>query len=51
MALIDQRIHDRFALYNGDSCEVLPDLRSKSVGAIIYSPPFAELYNYSSTRA
>ena len=49
MALIDQRIHDRFALYNGDSCEVLPDLRSESVGAIIYSPPFAELYNYSSS--
>lgn len=50
MAVIEQDINDRFAIYNGDSCEVLPDLKDKSVGISIYSPPFADLYNYSSSE-
>lgn len=48
MALIDQHITDRYALYNGDCCEVLPGLPAKSVGLSVYSPPFCGLYNYSS---
>lgn len=46
MAVIDQQITDQYAIYNGDSCEVLPTLPDKSVGLSVYSPPFADLYNY-----
>ena len=41
MAIINQEITDRYALYNGDSCEVLPKLPDESVHLSIYSPPFA----------
>lgn len=49
MAVTTQEITDRYALYNGDSCEVLPTLPDNSVHMSVYSPPFAELYNYSSS--
>jgi len=48
MALIDQTITDKYALYNGDCCEVLPSLPDQSVDLSVYSPPFCGLYNYSS---
>lgn len=50
MAVIDQEITDTHAIYNGDSCEVLPLLPAESVHLSIYSPPFADLYNYSSSE-
>ena len=54
MAVIDQKVTNEYALYNGDSCEMLPTLRDASVGLSIYSPPFAQpgggaLYHYSSS--
>lgn len=54
MAVIDQLITDDFAIYNGDSAEVLRELPSESIGMCVYSPPFATenggaLYNYSSS--
>lgn len=49
MDVNDQTITDRYALYNGDCCEVLPTLPSESVGMSVYSPPFCGLYNYSSS--
>ena len=49
MAIIDQQITDRYAAYNADCCEVLPQLKDDSIDLSIYSPPFAELYNYSSS--
>jgi DNA modification methylase len=48
MALINQVITDRYALYNGDCVEVVSGLPSNSVGMVVYSPPFCGLYNYSS---
>lgn len=48
MAVKAQEITGQFAIYHGDSCEVLPSLPDNSVGLSVYSPPFAELYNYSS---
>lgn len=48
--VIDQFIHDRFALYNGDCLEVLPTLPKDAVDLSIYSPPFCGLYNYSSSE-
>ena len=48
MAVKAQQLTDRYAVYNGDSCEVLPTLPDGSVHLSIYSPPFAGLYKYSS---
>lgn len=47
MAVHDQLITDDYAIYNGDSCEVLPQLPDESMGMSVFSPPFAELYAYS----
>ena len=48
MALIDQKITARYALWNGACVEVVGGLPEKSVALSVYSPPFAGLYNYSS---
>lgn len=48
--MIDQHLSDRAALYNGDCMEVMPTLPDGSVHLSIYSPPFAGLYNYSSSE-
>ncbi len=50
MAVLDQVITDDYALYNGDSCEVLPTLETGSVHHSIYSPPFCGLFTYSSSE-
>lgn len=50
MAVRDQEITDRYAIYNGDCMEVMPTLRDGSVHLSIYSPPFAGLYQYSSSE-
>lgn len=50
MAVKEQVITDRYAIFNGDSCEVLPTLPDESVHMSIYSPPFCGLYNYSSSE-
>ena len=48
MAVIDQRVTDRYALYHGDCIEVMRALPSARLDFSIYSPPFAGLYHYSS---
>lgn len=48
MACLDQLVTDQYAIYNGDSCQIMPDLPDNSVGLSIYSPPFGGLYHYSS---
>ena len=48
MAVIDQRVTDRWVAYNGDCVEVMRGLPEKSVHLSVYSPPFAGLYHYSS---
>lgn len=50
MAVLDQVITDDYAIYNGDSCEVLPTLESASIHHSIYSPPFCGLFTYSSSE-
>lgn len=50
MAVLDQTITDRYALFNGDCIEVMADLPDESVDLSIYSPPFAGLYQYSSSE-
>lgn len=46
----NQHVTDKFALYNGDSCEVLRDIPDNSIHFEIYSPPFASLYTYSNSE-
>ena len=46
----DQEIKENHAIYNGDCMDVLPQLDDNSVDLSVYSPPFAGLYNYSSSE-
>lgn len=46
----DQVITDKYALYNSDCVYVLDDMPEKSIDLSVYSPPFAGLYNYSSSE-
>jgi DNA modification methylase len=55
VAVAAQVVTPRYALFNGDSCEVLPTLPDGSVHLSVYSPPFATpsggaLYHYSSNE-
>lgn len=50
VGVLDQATGDKWALYNGDSAEVLRGLPSDSIDYMIYSPPFASLYTYSASE-
>ena len=50
MAVKEQTITDRYALYNGDCCEVMTTLPDSCIDMSVYSPPFCGLYNYSSSE-
>jgi DNA modification methylase len=44
----NQVISENYAIYNDDCMNVIPTLPNESVDLVVYSPPFAGLYNYSS---
>jgi len=44
---IDQVIAERYAVYHGDSVEVIKAIPDNTIGCSIFSPPFPELYTYS----
>lgn len=46
----DQMITDKYAIYNSDCMLVMPTLNDESIDLSVYSPPFAGLYNYSSSE-
>lgn len=48
MAVIEQAVTDRYAIFNGDCIDVMGSLPSASVHLSVYSPPFGGLYHYSS---
>lgn len=50
MNCIDNCVSDNFALYNGDSCEILTEIPDNSIHYSIFSPPFASLYTYSNSE-
>jgi hypothetical protein len=55
VAVLDQLITDKFAIYNADCIEVMQSLPDASVHLSVYSPPFASsgaggLYVYSSSE-
>jgi len=45
----NQKITEQYAIYNADCMHVLPTLETESIDLSVYSPPFAGLYNYSSS--
>jgi len=50
MAIINQKLTETYAMYNGDCIDAMRDLKSGCVDLSIYSPPFCGLYNYSSNE-
>ena len=50
MNVKDQYITDRYAMYCGDTTEVIKGVANDSVGLIAYSPPFSSLYCYSNSE-
>jgi DNA modification methylase len=46
----EQLITDNYSIYCSDCMEVLPALQDETIDLVIYSPPFAGLYVYSSSE-
>lgn len=44
---VDQVITDNYAIYQGDSCDVIRAIPGDSIGFGIHSPPFEGLYKFS----
>jgi len=49
MKVLNQKITDDYALYHGDSVEVIQGIPDDSIHYSIYSPPFDSLYTYSNS--
>ena len=47
---LTQLVTDQYAIYHGDCLHVLPQLPDGSLHLSVYSPPFAGLYQYSSSE-
>jgi hypothetical protein len=43
-------ITEKYALYLGDCCDIMPQIPDETIHLSIYSPPFAGLYHYSSSE-
>ena len=50
MTTKNQLITDDYAIYESDCMYILPGLPDDSIDLSVYSPPFAGLYNYSSSE-
>lgn len=46
----EQLITDHYSLFCSDCMYVLPSIENQSIDLSVYSPPFAGLYNYSSSE-
>lgn len=44
-----QKITEKYAIYNGDTTELIKNIPDNSVGLEVFSPPFANLYCYSNS--
>ncbi len=48
---VKEQIHEEnFSLFNGDCMDVVTQMPDNSIDLSVYSPPFAGLYNYSSSE-
>jgi len=49
--LVKDQLHtDKYSIYNSDCMLVMPTIPDESIDLSVYSPPFAGLYNYSSSE-
>jgi len=46
----EQTHEENYSIYNSDCMEVITTLKDESIDLSVYSPPFAGLYNYSSSE-
>jgi DNA modification methylase len=46
----EQKHAENYSIYNGDCMDVVTTIPSESIDLSVYSPPFAGLYNYSSSE-
>ena len=44
-----KKITEDYAIFNGDTTELIKAFPDESMGLIIYSPPFSQLYTYSNS--
>lgn len=44
---VNQVVNDKYAIYQGDSCDVIRAIPGDSIGFGIHSPPFEGLYKFS----
>ena len=49
MNVLEQVLENKYAIYNGDSCEIVRAIPDNSIHYTIFSPPFASLYTYSNS--
>ena len=49
MNVLDQVIKNKYAIYNGDSCDITKEIPDNSIHYALFSPPFASLYTYSNS--
>jgi DNA modification methylase len=47
VSVVDQKITDEYAIYQGDSCEIIRGIPGDSIHFSIHSPPFIGLYKFS----
>ena len=45
----DEKITERYAIYNGDTTEIIKGIPDNSIGLSVFSPPFSSLYTYSNS--
>ena len=51
MSKVKNQLHeDNYSIYNGDCMDVIQTMKDNSIDLSVYSPPFAGLYNYSSSE-
>ena len=46
---VNEFITEDYAIYEGDSCEIMPAMPDNSIGFSIHSPPFEGLYKFSNS--
>ena len=49
MKVLDQFSTERYSIFNADTTEAIKVVPDESVGLIVYSPPFSQLYTYSNS--
>lgn len=49
MKVLDQKVTDKYAIYNSDCVDALSAMPDDSLHYTIFSPPFASLYTYSAS--